>query len=284
MRDDDDDDEKDDDTEHADGHPTLPLRQRPYKRLVKWSKDNEDLLVEWADIAQSYRWMTTEAYRHYEYYHMWFTIPIITLSTITGTASFATYSVPNAVREFAPMAIGTVNILVGILSTIQQYLKIAEFKEAYRHAAVSWDKFARNIRIELAKHPDERGDCFSFMKHARIDLDRLTELCPDISTEIVQRFEAHFQDRPGFRDMKKPDICDIMQSVESMRHPHFTKAVSERPRALELETLADLTRKQRPASARDPLPVETQDPQQLQAEMIRSLTTMGRYNDTDNIV
>jgi hypothetical protein len=211
------------------------------------------------------------------------------------------------------MAIGTVNILVGILSTIQQYLKIAEFKEAYRHAAVSWDKFARNIRIELAKHPDERGDCFSFMKHARNDLDRLTELCPDISTEIVQRFEAHFQDRPGFQDMKKPDICDIMQSVESMRHPHFTKAVSERPRALELETLGDLhlgrlksppeggdssgkvTLSQSNGASRNPKgvtrqqlptdPVETQDPEQrLQAEMIRSLMTMGRYNDTDNVV
>ena len=54
--------------------------------------------------------------------------------------------------------------MIGILTTIQQYLKISELNEAHRVAGISWDKFARNIRIELAKKLDERIDAGHMLK------------------------------------------------------------------------------------------------------------------------
>jgi hypothetical protein len=226
------------------------------KRTVKWSKDNEDLLVEWGDVGQAYRWMTNEAYHTYKWYHMWFTIPVITLSTVIGSVSFAT---SGTAEPHAPLVVGAVNILVGTLTTIQQYLKIAEFKEAYRNATISWDKFSRNIRIELAKHPEERSDCFSFMKHVRGEMERLTEMSPDISGDIVARFERHFHRRPGFDTMKKPHICDVLESTENARHPYFKPRGREPPQeeeGAESENLGNPT---------------------LSDEILQSFTTLGRY-------
>ena len=124
--------------------------------------------------------------------HAWFTIPAIILSTITGTASFAQSTLPNNIKEYAPAMIGTINIFVGILTTIQQYLKISEKNEAHRVSSISWDKFARNIRIELAKKPEERDKAGHFLKSCRQEFDRLMETSPTIDDITVNEFKYKF--------------------------------------------------------------------------------------------
>ena len=121
---------------------------------VEWSPENELIMVEWCDVAQCYKWLNSRSHSRYSHLHAWFTIPAIIFSTISGTASFAQKSLPEKYQVYAPLIIGSINIFIGILTTVQQYLKISELNEAHRVSSISWDKFARNIRIELAKHPD----------------------------------------------------------------------------------------------------------------------------------
>ena len=177
-------------------------------------------MVEWCDVAQCYKWLNTRAHQKYSYRHAWFTIPAIVLSTFTGTASFAQTSLPLKYQPYAPMVIGSINICIGILTTIQQYLKISELNESHRVAAIAWDKFARNIRIELAKSPLERTECGHFLKHNRQEYDRLMETTPSIPLDILGEFKKN---RPGkigsdqrkrFDALKKPDICDTITSAK----------------------------------------------------------------------
>jgi hypothetical protein len=195
---------------------------------VEWSPENEMIIVEWCDVAQCYKWLNTRAHNKYAMMHAWFTIPAITLSTISGTASFAQASLPLQYQTFAPMIIGSINILIGILTTIQQYLKISELNEAHRVSAISWDKFARNIRIELAKAPVERMDAGHFLKLNRQEFDRLMETSPSIPIKIIDEFNKTFSGKPGteqrqrFDALKKPDICDIIITSNESRH-HWYK-------------------------------------------------------------
>lgn len=191
------------------------------EKKVEWTEENEKIMAEWCDIAQCYKWLHNRAHQKYSRQHAWFTIPAITLSTISGTASFAQASLPVAYQVYAPMVIGTLNIFIGILTTIQQYLKISELNEAHRVAAISWDKFSRNIRIELAKSPTERMDCGSFLKMSRQEFDRMMETSPSIPIPIVQEFNGTFEGKLGsverkrFDDLKKPDICNIIETVRT---------------------------------------------------------------------
>jgi hypothetical protein len=120
-----------------------------------------------------------------------------------------------------------INIFIGILTTVQQYLKISELNEAHRVSSISWDKFARNIRIELAKHPDERMEAGSFLKMNRQEFDRLMETSPMIDDKIVEEFKSKFKGKDGtierkhFEDLKKPDICDIIISANETRHTWY---------------------------------------------------------------
>jgi hypothetical protein len=195
---------------------------------VEWSPENELIMVEWCDVAMCYKWLNTRAHSKYSYMNAWFTIPAIVLSTITGTASFAQTSLPIDYQAYAPMAIGTINIFIGILTTIQQYLKISELNEAHRVSAISWDKFARNIRIELAKRPEERMDAGHFLKLNRQEFDRLMETSPMIDAKIIDAFNTTLAGKEGtnkrkqFDALKKPDICDTIVSANETRH-HWYK-------------------------------------------------------------
>lgn len=217
------------------------------EKKIEWSKENEMIMVEWCDVAQCYKWLNSKAHLKYSYMNAWFTIPAITLSTITGTASFAQTSIPAPYQTYSPMVIGSINILIGILTTVQQYLKISELNEAHRVSAISWDKFARNIRIELAKSPKERSEAGTFLKLSRHEFDRLMETSPSIPQSVLRDFKDTFSGKKGFilstidwclghvgmedkvvierrrqfEALKKPDICDIIVSSNENRHKWY---------------------------------------------------------------
>jgi hypothetical protein len=226
-------------------------------KTVDWSPENEKIVVEWCDIAKCYKWLHTRAHQKYAYMHAWFTIPAIIFSTISGTASFAQASLPPSTQLYAPMVIGSVNILIGIITTIQQYLKISEYNESHRVSAIAWDKFARNIRIELAKHPIERTlDAGHFLKTYREEFDRLMETSPSIPDSVTLEFLQIFSGVPveycccltkgdkkeykakkqiedkkkynDFDDLKKPDVCNIIVSADKDRHPWYKEVENDK--------------------------------------------------------
>lgn len=195
--------------------------------LINWTIENENIIIEWCDIAQCYKWMNTKAHSKYSLFNALFTIPAIILSTVSGTASFSINSLPLNVQIYASVAIGTVNIFIGILTTIQQYLKIAELNESHRVASLSWDKFSRNIRIELSKTPNERMESGQFIKICRQEYDRLMETSPSIPDYIIKEFNETFSGAPGsstrkrYEELKKPDICDVIISVNESKNKWY---------------------------------------------------------------
>lgn len=244
------------DTEqHLDDAPLQPVSVADSNITVDWTPKNEKIVVEWCDVAKCYKWLHTRAHQSYSHMHAWFTIPAIILSTISGTASFAQGSLPLRMQEYAPMVIGSVNIFIGILTTIQQYLKISEYNESHRVSAIAWDKFARNIRIELAKHPDDRAmDAGHFLKANREEYDRLMETSPSIPESITAEFIQTFSEYEDkwwdccnstkekekeekkqrelkkkaemFEKVKKPDVCNIIATTDDDRHPWYKDANS----------------------------------------------------------
>ena len=57
--------------------------------------------------------------------------------------------------------------------------------EAHRVSSIAWDKFYKNIKIELAKHPSERINVTQMIKMCKEEFDRLIETSPVISDKIV---------------------------------------------------------------------------------------------------
>ena len=120
------------------------------KKLPKiWHPQQEKILKSWGEAAACYRYMHYQAYCSYKNQSMKFTIPLIIVSTITGTANFAQETFPPTVQPYVPSAIGGLNLITAIATTIMQFLKINELMEGHRVASVQYGKVSRTIRLEL---------------------------------------------------------------------------------------------------------------------------------------
>ena len=212
-------------------------------KAIVWTKDHEKILIDWGDKAMCYRWLHAKSHNIYNRVNAYFTIPVIIMSTLTGTANFAQDRVPENLRGYYSMGIGFVNIVAGIVTTIQQFLKISELNEAHRVSSISWDKFYRKIRVELSKPYDERQLVHDFVKSCTEEFDRLMETSPNIDKSVIVLFNNTFNGsridsnkREMFARLKKPEICDVLESIEMTRfqeditekkHTDFKKMVKE---------------------------------------------------------
>lgn len=176
-----------------------------------YKPEEEELLRECADKAQCYRIMHTWDYNDYRIQAMWFTIPVIILSTLTGTANFAQSSFPDEVVDYAPMMIGSINIVAGIVTTVSQFLRVNELQEGHRVASLSWGKYSRNLKYELSRHPRDRTPITEMMKISKQEFDRLMETSPPITEKTINKFTEKFKDR---EDIIKPEICDGLQQTK----------------------------------------------------------------------
>jgi hypothetical protein len=182
-----------------------------------WTNEQEDLMEKWADMAACYRWLHDKCEKHYSKSNMFITVPVIILSTLTGTASVGLNGLVGddpEVQKFAQVGIGAVSLLAGILTTLGNFFRYAQLSESNRVAGISWGKFQRQIAVELSLHPNDRLDSMDFIKICRAELDRLIEQSPAIPDEIIKSFLLEFKDLPT---LKRPDICKGIEHTEAFK-------------------------------------------------------------------
>lgn len=187
------------------------------KKMASWHPQQERILKNWSEIGSSYRFLHDKAFNKYDRCNMCFSLPVIILSTLTGVANFAQSSFPVESRPLVSVIVGSLNIIAGLITTIAQFLKVAEKMEGHRAASVAYSKFSRNISVELSLPVKERlVNGTEFLSTQRSELDRLIEQSPNIPGDIVKVFDKTFikRDQSGNKieddtTFYKPDILDI---------------------------------------------------------------------------
>lgn len=171
-----------------------------------WHKQQEAILKRWSEIGSSYRYMHDRAFAKYSKQNFRFALPVIVISTITGTANFAQGSFPASWQPYVPLGIGFLNLSAGLITTIAQFLRVSELLEGHRAASIAYSKFSRNISVELSLPREDRSTGGTeFVNSSRNELDRLIEQSPNIPTEIIKEFGDKFKDT----SFMKPEILNI---------------------------------------------------------------------------
>jgi len=176
------------------------------KTDINWHDQQQQILKKWAETSSSYRYLHDKSHLMYSQQNLWFAIPVIVISTITGTANFAQSSFPESMRDSAPAIIGTFNLIAGLITTIAQFLRVSELLESHRVASIAFGKLARNISVELSLPISERSmNGSEFLSQCRNEIDKLIEQSPSIPLKILESFDKRFKEH----DFIKPDILDI---------------------------------------------------------------------------
>ena len=155
-----------------------------------WHPQQEVILKGWGESCACYRYLHYKSYQKYKKQSMRFTLPIIVISTITGTANFAQETFPPAWQPYVPAGIGALNLVAAIMTTVAQFLKVSELLESHRVSSIHYGKLSRSIRLELTLPIQERAhDGANMVEICRSEFDRLIEQSPPIPGDILAEFE-----------------------------------------------------------------------------------------------
>lgn len=182
---------------------------------LEWTDNLETLMSKWSDEALSYAWLHVKAESKFRKLNYGFTIPIVVLSTLTGSINLAMSSmIPAQYATLGNLATGGLSIFTGILGTLLNFFKYAQTSEAHRNASVQWHKFYRNIKTELALDRICRKPAPSFYISSKNEMDRLLDSSPNIPSEITQKYK----ERTNI-EIDLPDIIGDLHRTKVFRGP-----------------------------------------------------------------
>jgi len=193
--------------------------ETPTEIANTWNSGQEELLAAIGDRSNCLRWMHSKCQDTFAWYNFAFTLPSIAVSSLVGslTMSLPSLTTPENTTT-ATTALGLLGIGVGVLTSINQYMKCAQLAEAHRASAVAYGKLHRSILNELAIRRDQRSNALEYLKIVRIEQDRLQENSPIILDDVIKKFNAAFRDNTS---LEKPEIAgdlDHVQINRTMRH------------------------------------------------------------------
>ena len=196
-----------------------PVRKKKPPRI--WHVQHEKILKEWGESSSCYRHMHYRSYQINRTWSMGFTLPVIVISTITGTANFAQKTFPTSVQAFVPSIIGAFNLFAAIMTTVAQFLKVTELMESHRVTSIQYGKLARKIRLELTLPVSERaqhGD--NMVEICKSEYDRLIEQSPPVPKNVIITFNKKFPDtifKPELTFIRPIDLFDNEKEEERLK-------------------------------------------------------------------
>jgi hypothetical protein len=203
--------------------PSSLKKQELDIREKSWNDQHESILRQWGESSGCYRYMNHKAFLMYKTLSLRFTLPVIVLSTITGTANFAQDQFPDSMRASVPAIIGGFNLIAGLVATIMQFLKINELMENHKTAALSYGLLSRNIRLMLSLPRRERNaDGLQFVNTCKAEYDRLIEQSPAVPVSILNEFEKQY---PLDNLFTKPEILDV-RAIPKLKVANVTESVT----------------------------------------------------------
>lgn len=201
-----------------------------------WHPQQEVILKAWGETCACYRYLHYKSYQKFKKQSMRFTLPIIIISTITGTANFAQETFPTQWQPYVPAGIGALNLFAAIMTTVAQFLKVSELLESHRVSSIHYGKLARSIRLELTLPIHERAhDGTNMVEICRSELDRLIEQSPPIQNDVLSEFERKVSSNgasitvPEIMNIKCIEPYDGHREVEIMHKTveQFKRRVSD---------------------------------------------------------
>lgn len=175
-----------------------------------WLPSQSGILKVWGEICAVYRYLHFVSFMKYKKMAMRFTLPVIIISTLTGTANFSQGNFPDNMRDIVPLFIGGLNLIAAIATTISQFLKVNELTAQHGAAASTYGKMSRHIRLELNLPPTERTMTgHEFINLMKLEMDRMIEQSPSIPKDILTMFEKKFPRSNPMYNFARPEILEI---------------------------------------------------------------------------
>jgi len=195
---------------------------------ITWNVALEKLLAEEGEKALGLAWLHNQCEAYYGARSNWISIPVIILSTLSGTASASSTTFFADNMKMGSLGIGAISILCGILNTVNSYFAFAKRTEAHRIADIQFNKVYRFIAVEMTLPRIERIRARDMLKIVREQVERLAETSPAIPEFIVDKFKKNF--RKDYKDVAQPDITNGLRRIRVNQTGVVSPPITKTPR------------------------------------------------------
>ena len=195
------------------------------EREIHWSEPLEVLVASEGEKCRGYAYINQKAETYYATRANAIAIPVIVLSTLAGTASVGSSSLFGDETKNASIAIGLVNILCGVLTTISNYYSYSRKSESHRVAYLQYSKLFSIIRVEMSLPRSERQEAEQLLKQIRDGMERLAETTPSPPPSILDEFNKHFKDED--KSISRPVETNGLQKISIFRSPSTSTKLDE---------------------------------------------------------
>ena len=182
-----------------------------------WSDQLESLIGAEAERCRGYAWINQRCEQMYNRKNNWIAIPVIVLSTLSGTASIGSSTLFGDETMASSVSIGLVSIVVGILNTISSFYAFARKAEAHRIAYLNYSKLFSTVAVELALPRQERSGPEEILKNLRATMERLAETTPSAPQSILDEFNSHFKTED--KSIARPIEVNGLQKIVIYKNP-----------------------------------------------------------------
>jgi hypothetical protein len=166
------------------------IKGTPTENKNKWTSEEEDILIGFANKALYYKWLHFYSSEKYKKYYSYIMYCIVILSGVSGIVTFVFQSYPSNV--IASSTIGGLNVLSFVLSLFIQLCEFSEYIQIHKSSYNSWDHFYGNVKEQINMNPQKRNNPNSILKGIQTEFLNIVETSPNIKKEIIARFKKTF--------------------------------------------------------------------------------------------
>jgi hypothetical protein len=196
------------------------------KSEISWNSRLEEYFSTTAEKAHCFSWLHKRAEEFYSRTTVFVDLPVIILSVLNGAVSVGSKSLFGD-SNFAPIGIGAIALLTGILNAVGSYFSWSRRAEAHKISSLQYAKLYRFLSIEMALPRSERMAPADLLKYVRVEYDRFAETSPLIPPGVIQLFRTRFADNPKYADITFPEETNGLHAVTVYREKlHITPTES----------------------------------------------------------
>jgi hypothetical protein len=145
----------------------------------------EKLMRTWQRRAREGQHMQHEAGKSFRRLHYVIAVPVVVITTVLGTATFATITSNLAASTKAWFGAGT--LLAATLAALQLQFRFLERAEKHKNLGAQYGKVRRQIEQTLALPRDTRGEVKEVLADVRTELDRISAEGDAVSRRIYKK-------------------------------------------------------------------------------------------------
>ena len=193
---------------------------------ITWNSRLEEYFSTTAEKAHCFSWLHKRAEEFYSRTTVFVDLPVIILSVLNGAVSVGSKSLFGD-SNFAPIGIGAIALMTGILNAIGSYFSWSRRAEAHKISSLQYAKLYRFLSIEMALPRNERMAPADLLKYVRVEYDRFAETSPLIPPGVITLFRDRFANDPKYTDITFPEETNGLHAVTVYREKlHITPTES----------------------------------------------------------